>query len=126
MIEFVWVAAGGALGSVLRYGAALFMLRFVAVGGFPWATLLVNITGSFLIGIFTGLFAASLTAPTGARLFMIIGVLGGFTTFSAFSIDSLLLLQKGEWVAAGAYILGSVLISLAAAAFGLWITKGMG
>lgn len=108
------VALGGALGSSLRYATSLFIQQ-------PWATLAVNLAGSFLIGICVLHFASGENPLL--RLLLITGILGGFTTFSAFSLDSLSLLQLGEWSRALVYIFGNVLGGLAACACGMWLYK---
>ena len=79
--------------------------------GFPLATLLINIIGSTAMGIFVGLMARLLpTWQEDARLFVAVGILGGFTTFSSFSLDAIVLMERGEWLAAGAYVLLSVVL----------------
>jgi CrcB protein len=90
--------------------------------GFPWWTLAVNVAGSFAIGLLAGLFGAWETGHN-IRLFLITGVLGGFTTFSAFSLDALTLWERGAFQEAGLYVLGSVILSLMAAAVGLMATR---
>jgi len=108
------VALGGAIGAVLRY------LTGLAVG-FPYGTLTVNITGSLAIGIlWVGLETRGLNhlAP-----FLITGILGGFTTFSAFSLDTVRLIETGRIAAAGAYVTGSVVLSVAACALGVIIGR---
>jgi CrcB protein len=117
--SYFWVALGGALGSAARFGLSGLIAR-VWGETFPWGTLLVNVSGCFLIG-----FIATLTAPdgrwlvpTGLRLFFLTGVLGGYTTFSAFSLHTLSLLQGGEWWRALANAVGSVLGCLVAVWFG--------
>ena len=90
--------------------------------GFPWWTLAVNVSGSFAIGLLAGLMGA-LESGHGARLFLVTGFLGGFTTFSAFSLDALTLWERGAPLQAGLYILGSVLLSLIAAALGLMLAR---
>lgn len=123
MIGFFWVGLGGAIGAILRYGVGLAALR-LGWANFPWGTLAVNISGSLLIGLITGyLLSLSNELQETMRLFVIIGVLGGFTTFSAFALDSIILLQKGEYLPAAAYIGGSVLFSILATALGLTIAK---
>lgn|SRR5690554_5111640 len=107
------VAPGGALGSVLRYACGLFQQ--------PWATLAINLAGSFLIGI-CALHFASGENPL-LRLLLITGILGGFTTFSAFSLDSLALLQPGEWGRAALYIFGNILGGLLCCALGVWVYR---
>jgi CrcB protein len=90
--------------------------------GFPWWTLAVNVTGSLVIGLLAGLFGAMETGHN-ARLFLVTGFLGGFTTFSAFSLDALTLWERGAQLQAGLYICGSVLLSLIAAALGLMLSR---
>lgn len=111
------VACGGALGSLLRYAMGLLVQQ-------PWATLAVNLTGSFLIGLCV-LYFASGESPL-LRLLVITGILGGFTTFSAFTMDSLMLLQLGEWGKALLYIGGNTLGGLLACALGMWFFKFLG
>jgi CrcB protein len=81
---------------------------------FPWGTLIINVTGSFLIGLFASLFASRWDLPQAARIFLTVGVCGGFTTFSTFSLDSFYLMERGEMLAAGAYVAASVILSIAA------------
>ena len=107
------IALGGAIGSVLRY------LMVTAIGA-PLGTLAVNVLGSFAIGV---LFVW-LGAREGWQFFLMTGVLGGFTTFSAFSLDTLKLMQAGQALQAAAYVGGSVLLSLAAVALGVALMKG--
>ena len=106
------IALGGALGSVLRY-------LLVAGIGAPWGTAAVNVLGSFTIG---ALFVL-LDARAGWQLFLMTGLLGGFTTFSAFSLDTLKLWEAGQPVQAAGYVLASVLLSLAAVAAGATIAR---
>lgn len=104
------VALGGAIGASARYMTNLAALR-LAGPGFPWGTLAVNVAGSFLMGLLVGLLAqrdAQRLAP-----FLMTGVLGGFTTFSAFSLDALTLWERGQTGLAALYVAGSVLLSLA-------------
>jgi CrcB protein len=112
-----WVALGSAIGGVARYLCSGWVARLVGET-FPWGTIGVNVLGSFLIGIvaaLTGTDGRLLVAPE-ARQFMMAGILGGFTTFSSFSIQTLALAQDGEWFLAGANILASVALCLA----GVW------
>lgn len=115
MLTYLWIGLGGALGSIGRHW--LNNLVTIKLGdALPLGTLLVNVTGSFAIGFFS-----TLTAPTGRwpasdslRQFFAIGVCGGFTTFSAFSLQTFSLAQEGEWVYASLNILGSVTLCLIA------------
>ena len=115
MLAYFWIAVGGALGSVGRFWlSGLIAGRFG--GTFPWGTLLVNISGSFIIGFFAALTSPEgrVFASVGFRQFFIYGVCGGYTTFSSFSWQTLELAQAGEWLRAGGNVLGSVALCLVA------------
>jgi CrcB protein len=122
---FIWhlalVAIGGAVGSVLRHIVNLFSLR-LAGPNFPWGTVAVNITGSLAMGLFIG-WLVSRNGSQELRIFVATGILGGFTTFSAFSLDFATLWERGAMVEALSYALGSVLISFAALFVGLWLAR---
>jgi fluoride exporter len=107
------VAAGGALGSVARYLMGIGATRLFGLT-FPWGTLLINILGSFLIGAFAELFALKWNLPQETRVFLTVGLCGGFTTFSTFSLDAWVLMERGDWGLAAAYIAGSVVLSIGA------------
>jgi CrcB protein len=114
LITYFWIALGGALGSVARYGCSSLAARWIGET-FPWGTLIVNVTGSFVIGFFVGL-----TGPDGrvivspnARLFVTVGICGGYTTFSSFSLQTLNLIRDGDLMEAGGNVLGSVIGCLA-------------
>lgn len=122
MNAYLLVGLGGAVGSMARYGVA----RLVPFGSFPWSTLLVNVAGSFLMGLLAVAIAKWATGwSESARLLLGVGLLGGFTTFSAFSLDTMVLVQRGEWVAAFGYVFFSVAASLAAIALGFWLMRGV-
>jgi CrcB protein len=115
MENYIWVAVGGALGTTGRYWLSGVVARQMGET-FPWGTLLINVTGSLLIGFF-----ATLTGPDGrvfvgstARQFVMIGICGGYTTFSSFSLQTLNLMNDGEWLYAGTNILLSVALCLIA------------
>ncbi|MFT3870661.1 MAG: fluoride efflux transporter CrcB [Nibricoccus sp.] len=112
---YLWVAIGGALGSVTRLGAVELGARLWG-HDFPWGTLLVNVVGAFVIGFFATVTDADAGGrwPVGlaGRQFFMTGVLGGFTTFSAFSLQTLSLARHGEWTKAGGYVAGSVVLCL--------------
>jgi CrcB protein len=117
-MTYFWVAFGGALGSVARYACSGAAVRWLGAG-FPYATLFVNVAGSFAIGLLATL-AASNGRPLldiDARAFLLVGVLGGFTTFSTFSLETLNLARSGALGAAGANIALSVVLCL----FGAWL-----
>jgi CrcB protein len=122
-MHWLLVFVGGGLGAVARHGINRAGLALLGPG-FPWWTLTVNVAGSFLIGLLAGLFGAWETGHN-MRLFLITGVLGGFTTFSAFSLDALTLWERGSFQEAGLYVLGSVILSLLAAAVGLMVTRAI-
>jgi CrcB protein len=107
------VAAGGALGSVARYMVGVGSTKMFGLA-FPWGTLIINVVGSFLIGAFVELFALKWDLPQEARVFLTVGICGGFTTFSAFSLDAYVLIERGEWWLATAYVVGSVVLSIGA------------
>lgn len=100
------VGVGGALGSLVRYAGGILLARWLG-GGFPWGTLAVNLVGSAAIGALGGAMAGGLALPEPLRLLVIVGVLGGFTTFSAFSLDVGVLWLRAPWLAAG-YVAASV------------------
>ncbi len=118
MSAYLWVALGGALGSMARYATGIYVGRWLGTA-FPWSTLLINILGSFLIGAFAESFALRWDVSQSMRVFLIVGICGGYTTFSTFSLDIVTLLNRGEALAAGAYIVASVALGLAALYAGL-------
>jgi len=127
VITWLWVAIGGALGSMARFGVG--MAAAQAWGdAFPWGTLLINIAGSFVIGFFGTLTAQAgpMPAPQGLRVFVMVGICGGFTTFSAFSLQTLELLQAGEAIRAGLYIVFSVVLCLIGVFLGYWLASRIG
>jgi CrcB protein len=118
MMSFFLVAAGGALGACARYGVGV----LVGGGAWPSGTFFVNILGGFLMGVLAGWLAAR-GGMEGVRLFLGVGVLGGFTTFSAFSLEVALMLEQGALNMAFAYALLSVMLSVAALFAGLWVVR---
>lgn len=118
MMSYIWIAIGSAIGGAARYWCTGFAARLFGET-FPWGTLLVNITGSLIIGFF-----ATLTGSDGrifvsstTRQFVMIGLCGGYTTFSSFSLQTLNLVQDSEWLQAGGNIVGSVVLCL----FAIWL-----
>ncbi|ACE91300.1 camphor resistance protein CrcB [Rhizobium phaseoli] len=124
MIQAFLVALGGAIGSVLRYYVGQWALRLMGPA-FPWGTLAVNVVGCFVIGVFAELIARRFNASMELRLLLITGFLGGFTTFSAFSLDAISLFERGEAVAGGIYIAASVGLSMAAVISGLAVMRAL-
>lgn len=123
-MTYLWVAIGGGIGAVLRFAAVQWVTERTTFP-FPWGTLAVNLTGSLLIGFLLTLFIEQDADPT-LRLLLVTGVLGGYTTFSAFSYETLSLVQEARWLAALAYAGGSVLLGLLAASVGYWFARVMG
>lgn len=120
---YLWIALGSALGGVGRYWCSGAIARHIGEV-FPWGTLSVNVVGSLLIGL-----VATVSDPDGrllmgptARQFLMIGVFGGFTTFSSFSLQVLYMVRDGDWVPASLYILGSVALCL----IGVWLGHALG
>ncbi|WP_341911945.1 fluoride efflux transporter CrcB [Ferrovibrio terrae] len=121
-ILIVFIGAG--IGGALRYGVNVAALRLVGAG-FPWGTLAINIVGSFAMGLVAEYFALKSGLPQHWRLFLTTGVLGGFTTFSAFSLETALLYERGEFLAAGLYMLGSAVLAVAGLFAGLAVIRAV-
>jgi len=107
------VAIGGSIGSVARYLVAIGTSRIFGIN-FPWGILIINVTGSFLIGAFIELFATKWDLPQTVRIFLTVGICGGYTTFSTFSLDAWYLIERGQSWASAAYMIGSVVLSVGA------------
>lgn len=120
------VFLGAGIGGVLRHGVNLAVPKWLGLA-FPYGTMAINIVGSGLMGLVAGwlAFKAGEDWTQNVRLFLTTGILGGFTTFSAFSLDAVLLWERGEAGLAAAYVLGSVILSLAALVGGLAIVRGL-
>ena len=118
MGAYLWIAIGGALGSMGRYATGIYVGRWLGTS-FPWSTLIINVFGSFLIGAFAELFALSWSTSQNVRVFLIVGICGGYTTFSTFSLDIVTLINRDANLAALAYIIASVILGLAALYAGL-------
>ena len=114
--RIVFIGAG--IGGALRHGVNLAAVRLLGYG-FPFGTLVVNVLGSFLIGLLAGYFAYRTGLNQHLRLFLTTGILGGFTTFSAFSLDAALLVERHSYALAAAYVIGSVVLALAGLFLGL-------
>jgi CrcB protein len=121
-MNYLIVFLGGGLGAALRHGVNVGLPRFFGPG-FPYATLFVNVTGSFLMGAIVAWFAFRGEAPQAWRLFLTTGILGGYTTFSAFSLDFALLYERGAYGLAALYVLGSVGLSLLGIFAGLALVR---
>ena len=125
MYNLVLVAIGGAVGSSLRHLVNVAAMRLVGPS-FPWGTMAINIAGSFAMGVFIALLGRRFNASNELRLLVATGILGGFTTFSAFSLDFAVLWERGAAGQAFAYAAGSVVISLLALFAGLWFVRSLG
>jgi CrcB protein len=121
-MSYIVVFLGAGIGGALRHGVNSAALRLGLVA-FPVATLFINVVGSLAMGLIAGWFAMRGQAPQSWRLFLTTGVLGGFTTFSAFSLETVLLWERGEVGAALAYVSASVVAALAGLAGGLWLIR---
>ena len=119
MLAYLWVAIGSALGGMARYGFGLFASRMWG-DAFPWGTIIINIVGSFVIGFFGTLTLPDGPVPAspGLRTFVMVGICGGFTTFSSFSLQTLTLARDGSWPGALGNIAISVVLCLAAVTLG--------
>jgi CrcB protein len=117
--SFLWVAVGSALGGVSRYGFGLMASRLWG-DAFPWGTICINVLGSFVIGLFAALTTADGAMPASAnlRIFVMVGICGGFTTFSSFSLQTLTLMRDGGWFPAMGNIVLSVVLCLLAVTLG--------
>lgn len=124
MYHLVLVAVGGAVGSSFRHLVNLASLRLLGPN-FPWGTIAVNVVGSFVMGVFIELLARRFQGSNELRLFFATGILGGFTTFSAFSLDFAVLWGRGDAGQAAAYAAGSVIVSLVALFVGLWLVRSL-
>ena len=118
------VALGGALGSVVRYMVAGWV-QPAWWPGFPFGIFVVNITGGLLMGLIAELAALKLNFTPEMRAFLTTGILGGYTTFSTFSLDSALLIERGAYVQASVYVVGSASLSILALFLGLWIVRAL-
>jgi CrcB protein len=118
LLVFLGSGAGGVVRLLLNN-----FITGIAGSGFPWGILIINVLGSTAIGLVAGWFAYRGDAPADLRLFLTTGILGGFTTFSAFSLDATLLYERGQPALAAIYVVGSVLLSLAGLFAALWAVR---
>jgi fluoride exporter len=116
LMRVLLIGLGGATGSILRYGSQWYVYSKIGVG-FPWGTLFVNIFGSFLIGALIAFFELKNIESTNLRLFLTVGLLGGFTTFSTFSAEVMAQIKEAQFLYAGFNIVGTVVLVL----FGYWL-----
>jgi CrcB protein len=126
MSQVLLVFLGGGIGATIRHLINLGVAR-VAGTAFPWSTAIINVTGSFLMGVLVAFFAFKAGAAWSQhiRLFATTGILGGYTTFSTFSLDAALLWERGATGQAAAYVLGSVVLALIGIFAGLWLVRSL-
>jgi CrcB protein len=116
------IAAGGAVGSVARYGAMIWLGRWLGTG-FPYGTLAVNVVGGLVMGALIEAMALAWSPSETMRAFLTVGILGGFTTFSTFSLDAWYLIQRGDVALGALYIGASVVLSIGGLVAGLYLTR---
>ena len=121
---YVLVFIGGGIGAALRHGVNRAAHIYLGAS-FPYGTLIVNVAGGLLMGVMAGLFLVKTGVGEGTRQFLATGILGGFTTFSAFSLDATLMWQRGDYGLLALYAVGSVVLSIAALALGLWAVRSL-
>ena len=124
-VGFIWVAIGGAAGSCLRYWVSLLLGPITAAHGFPWATFTANAMGSLGLGLVFVLAEDRSLFGADLRLLLGTGVMGGFTTYSAFNLETIGLMQSGGWGRAALYMGGTVVVCLIAGALGLIIGRAI-
>ena len=122
MATVLWIGIGGFLGANSRYWLGSLINRWLGTG-FPWATALVNISGALLIGIIAALFADRAIDNEALRLFLIVGVLGGYTTFSSYTFEAVSMMQEDRWMAAISYLALSNLVGILACVAGVMIAR---
>ena len=121
-MSYILVFLGGGLGASLRHLINLICARGLGTS-FPWGTFIINISGSIVMGLIAGYFAFKGGAAQPWRLFLMTGILGGYTTFSAFSLDAAMLYERGELGLAALYVVGSVVLSIAGLFAGLALVR---
>ena len=122
MMGYAVVFLGAGVGGAIRHGMNIWVARLMGTS-FPWNTLVINVTGSAVMGLVAGWFAIKGGATGHVRLFLATGILGGYTTFSAYSLDAVLLWERHDHVGAALYVAGSVVASLLGLGLGLWIMR---
>ena len=122
---YLIVFLGAGIGGAMRHGVNVGAAKLLGYG-FPFGTFVVNVVGSFLMGLLAGYFAYRAGIPQHVRLFLTTGILGGFTTFSTFSLDAAVLIERHQFGAAAGYMVGSLAAGVAALFFGLAVFKSSG
>lgn len=124
MADWLWIGIGGFVGANLRY----LLQKWAAArwgASFPYGTLIINVTGSFILGLFITLVTERLVVAPNWRFAIAVGLLGGYTTFSSFTVETLALVQTGRWLAAGLYLAGNVLLGLVFAFLGMVLARAL-
>lgn len=117
-MDILWIAAGAAIGANLRYFVGQWVATWLGVG-FPYGTLLINVSGSFLIGVISTMLTERSLVESHWRLFLLVGLLGGYTTFSSYALETVSLIQSDRWLTALTYMLASMLLGLGACIVGI-------
>ena len=123
-VEYVWVGIGGLVGANLRYVLGTYIVNRVGQT-FPYHTFVINLTGSLAIGLVMTLLTQRIVADPAWRLLIVVGFLGGYTTFSSYTFEAITLLQHDRWLRAGTYVLGSNLLGLAACYAGILLARAI-
>jgi len=123
MVNLLLIFLGGGAGSLARYGMMNWISRSLPGSAFPWHTLGVNIIGAFIIGLLVEILALRAALPAPSRFLLVTGFLGGFTTFSAFSLEAALMLERGDYASMLAYIATSVIGTIVAVFIGITIVR---
>jgi CrcB protein len=121
-LDVLWVGVGGGVGAIARYTLGLWIAERLGTT-FPWGTLIINIMGSLLIGIILTVLTEKVIADPAWRLLLVVGFLGGYTTFSSYTFEALTLATAGEWLLALAYVLGSNVVGLLAVVLGAMVAQ---
>jgi CrcB protein len=124
MLNIALVAIGGAIGSVARYLVGVWSVR-LAGPNFPWGTFTVNVVGAFLIGLLMEIIARRFDASAEMRVFVVTGIIGGFTTWSSFTLDAVVLFERGDIGLSALYLMGSLVVSFAAIFAGLALGRAL-
>ncbi len=124
MNMLIAIAVGGGIGALGRHFLSSAVMALFG-SAFPWGIFIVNILGGFLMGLIVELGALKFSYSIELRAFLTTGLLGGFTTFSAFSLDASLLIERGDWMGAMLYVTGSALLSIVALFAGLWLVRSL-
>lgn len=124
-MQYLWIGIGGFLGANARYIVGRFVNQHLGTA-YPWGTALVNLTGAFLIGIIVTILTDRVVDDPMWRQLIVVGVLGGYTTFSTYTLEAITMMQDGRWASALGYVIGSTLLGLLACFAGIWVARTLG